>query len=395
MKILLIIAIGLLLGAGLIWLADFEPGFVLLQYGQWSLETSLVVFVIAFVLLLSLGYLSLRTVASVKAMPSRLSQWQDETKTKRAAAMLTRGLIALEEGKWSEAERVLVRYAGNSGTPLLHYLAAAKAAQKQDAYERRDEYLSLAHQSERGADIAVGLAQAELQLAAGQKEQALATLQHLKELTPKHPYVLQLLQQTYADMEQWQDVQLVLPDLRKRHVLPNVEVDHLSVEAVVGEMSAALLRQDWDATNTIWQQVATKQRHQAPLLTVYVESLIQQREVATAAELIERFLNKEWNTQLAYLYGTLQRGENLDLLLRAEKWLKLHGESATLLLTLGRLAKANKLWVKAEEYLSASIKLEKRGETYKVLAEVFTVQDKQDDALRAYRDGLTLMVAEQ
>jgi HemY protein len=170
MKILLIIAIGLLLGAGLIWLADFEPGFVLLQYGQWSLETSLVVFVIAFVLLLSLGYLSLRTVASVKAMPSRLSRWQDETKTKRAAAMLTRGLIALEEGKWSEAERVLVRYAGNSGTPLLHYLAAAKAAQKQDAYERRDEYLSLAHQSERGADIAVGLAQAELQLAAGQKE---------------------------------------------------------------------------------------------------------------------------------------------------------------------------------------------------------------------------------
>jgi HemY protein len=328
-------------------------------------------------------------------MPSRLSRWQDETKTKRAAAMLTRGLIALEEGKWSEAERVLVRYAGNSGTPLLHYLAAAKAAQKQDAYERRDEYLSLAHQSERGADIAVGLAQAELQLAAGQKEQALATLQHLKELTPKHPYVLQLLQQTYADMEQWQDVQLVLPDLRKRHVLPNVEVDHLSVEAVVGQMSAALSRQDWDATNTIWQQVATKQRHQAPLLTVYVESLIQQGEVATAAELIERFLNKEWNTQLAYLYGTLQRGENLDSLLRAEKWLKLHGESATLLLTLGRLAKANKLWVKAEEYLSASIKLEKRGETYKVLAEVFTVQDKQDDALRAYRDGLTLMVAEQ
>ena len=57
---------------------------------------------------------------------------------------------------------------------------------------------------QKGADIAVGVVQAELQLDADQKEQALATLQHLREVSPKHPYVLQLLQNLYSEMNQWQ-----------------------------------------------------------------------------------------------------------------------------------------------------------------------------------------------
>ena len=55
MKSLIIIALALVLGAGLMWAAQFEPGFVLLQYGSWSMETSLIVFGVAFVLLLISG----------------------------------------------------------------------------------------------------------------------------------------------------------------------------------------------------------------------------------------------------------------------------------------------------------------------------------------------------
>ena len=64
MKMLVVIAIGLIASAGLIWLADFEPGFVLLQYGSWSLETSLIVFSVAFLLLVVASYLFLRSFAS-------------------------------------------------------------------------------------------------------------------------------------------------------------------------------------------------------------------------------------------------------------------------------------------------------------------------------------------
>ena len=395
MKILIIIAIGLIVSAGLMWLADFEPGFVLLQYGSWSLETSLIVFMMMFLLLLVASYLTLRSFVLVQQAPRKLAVWQLARRQHRAGEALTRGLITLEEGRWAEAERILIRHAGNSETSLLHYLAAARAAQKQAASDRRDNYLRLAHETTAGSDIAVGVVQAELQLAANQKEQALATLQHLREVSPKHPYVLQLLHKVYSDMNQWQAVQDVLPDLRKRHVLPSSDVKALSTDAMVGQLQAALERRDWDETESIWQRASTKTQQTEAMLTVYVSALIQQKKSSQAISLIEGFLRKKWSDKLVHHYGMIKQGESITELAQAEKWLKTQQNNPYLLLTLGRLAKANKLWAKAEEYLQASLQYGARGETYHVLADVLAAEGKDEQMVDAYKKGLNLMLTHQ
>lgn len=392
MKILLVVALALAFGAAVIWAADFEPGFVLLQYGSWSLETSLVVFSAVFILLLVAGYLLLRSLVLVKQSPAKLANWKETQRHKRANRALTRGLITLEEGRWAEAERTLIRHASHSETPLLHYLAGARAAQKQNAADRRDNYLRLAHETTEGADIAVGVVQAELQISAGQKEQALATLQHLREMAPKHPYVLQLLQSLYQDMDQWQDVQSVLPDLRKRHVLENNEVQALSLDAAVGQLEAALQRQDWRKMDDVWQKSPARQRQHEAMLKPYIEGLVRQGEAEQALSLIEQFLRKDWSDALIYQYGRLGQGDLLKRLALAEKWLKNHRDNPWLLLTLGRLAKANSLWTKAEEYLLSSLQHGPRGETYQVLAEVQTAQGKPEAAADTYKTGLNLML---
>jgi len=392
MKVLIIVALALTLGAAFIWAADFEPGFVLLQYGNWSLETSLVVFSAAFILLLVAGYLLLRSMVLLKQSPKRLSGWKQSQRHKRASQALTRGLITLEEGRWAEAERVLLRHASNSETPLLHYLAAARAAQKQQAPDRRDSYLRLAHETTEGADIAVGVVQAELQLSAGQKEQALATLQHLREVAPKHPYVLQLLQMLYQEMDQWQEVQSVLPDLRKRHVLETAEARALDQEAAVGQLELALTRQEWSKMVQVWEKSPARMRQTEAMLRPYVAGLIKQGEQELAIELIEQFLRKDWSDELVYQYGQIAHGDLLKRLAIAEKWLKDKKDNPWLLLTLGRLAKASDLWTKAEEYLRASIELGARGETYQALAEVQMAQGKHDVAADTYKTGLNLML---
>lgn len=395
MKILIIIAIGLIVSTGLMWLADFEPGFVLLQYGSWSMETSLIVFMVLFLLLLVASYLALRSLVIVQQTPKKLAVWQLTRRQHRAGEALTRGLITLEEGRWAEAERVLIRHAGNSETPLLHYLAAARAAQKQSASDRRDNYLRLAHETTAGSDIAVGVVQAELQLAANQKEQALATLQHLREVSPKHPYVLQLLQQLYSDMNQWQEVQEVLPDLRKRHVLPSSDVKALTTDATVGQLQVALNHRDWVESESIWQRAPAKIQQTEAMLAIYVSALIKQDKSEQASRLIEGFLRKEWSDDLVYLYGTIKQGESIAQLAQAEKWLKTQQNNPYLLLTLGRLAKVNKLWAKAEEYLQASLQYGARGETYQVLADVLAAEGKGDQVLDAYKKGLNLMLTHQ
>lgn len=393
MKFLIIIALALIVGAGMIWAAEFEPGFVLLKYGNWSLETSLIVFIVAFLLLLLAGYLLLRTFVLAKRTPQRIADWQSSRRHKRAGQALTRGLITLEEGRWAEAERLLVRHAGNSDTPLLHYLAAARAAQKQSASDRRDDYLRLAHETTSGADVAVGVVQAELQLAADQKEQALATLQHLREVSPKHPYVLQLLQKLYTDMNQWESVQDVLPDLRKRHVLASAEVKALTVDAATGQMQAALDRSDWATMQSLWQQAPANVKKSEAMLSIYILGLDQHNLAEQAQKLIGDFLDKNWSDQLVYQFGKIVKSDSLPQLAKAEKWLKNKQDNPWLLLTLGRIAAANRLWAKAEEYLLTSIEYGERGETYQVLADVLAENGKEDRVIDAYKKGLDLALA--
>jgi HemY protein len=273
-------------------------------------------------------------------------------------------------------------------------LAAARAAQKQNAPDRRDGYLKLAHETTEGADIAVGVVQAELQLSAGQKEQALATLQHLREVAPKHPYVLQLLQSLYQEMDQWQEVQSVLPDLRKRHVLESDEVKALGQEATVGQMEAALAKQDWRQLSQIWDHAPSRVQNSEAMLKPYIKGLVQQGEIEQALTLIEQYLRKDWSDALVYQYGLLTQGDLLKRLAITEKWLKTRQTNPWLLLTSGRLAKATELWTKAEEYLKASIQHGARGETYQALAEVQLAQGKSDAAATTYQQGLDLMLTQ-
>ena len=382
------------IGGGLIWLAEFEPGYVLFQYQGWSIETSLIVFVVIFVLLVIVSYMGLRSLVILKQAPRRLASWQSGRRLRRANKSLTLGLITLEEGRWAEAERLLLSYAGHSETPLLHYLAAARAAQKQKAAERRDSYLRLAHETTDGADIAVGVVQAELQLAANQKEQALATLQHLREVSPKHPYVLQLLQQLYSEMNEWQGVKDVLPDLRKRNVLDSSGAKLLSAEATVGQLEVAIAKEDWHSVSEIWQQAPTKIRHSEGMLTSYVISLNLQGKGKEAGPLIEAYMNKGWSDKLVYQYGLIQLDDLAAQLTRAEKWMNQHNDNPWVLLTVGRLLKANKQWVKAEAILRESILYGPRGETYQELAEVLTLEGSSYlQITEVYQKGLALMLS--
>lgn len=395
MKLLIIIALALLIGGGLMWLADFEPGFVLLQYGSWSLETSLVVFIVAFTLLVVSAYWALRSLVLIKQTPGKLSHWQSTKRLSRANKSLTRGLITLEEGRWGEAERLLMRYASHSETPLLHYLAAARAAQKQDAAERRDNYLRLAHETTDGADIAVGVVQAELQLASDQKEQALATLQHLREMSPKHPYVLQQLQKLYSEMNEWEGVQDVLPDLRKRHILASSDVKSLSTDAAVGQLKSAIAKQDWNEVSELWQKTPSKIRHSEPMLHAYVAGLIEQQRGKEAGPLIEAYMNNEWSDRLIYQYGLIELDNLKGQIERAENWAKKHANNPWLLLSLGRLLKANNQLDESERYLRESLVHSEQGETYQLLATVLAMEpDNESIVLETYRKGLALTLSQ-
>ncbi|HCW89347.1 MAG TPA: heme biosynthesis protein HemY, partial [Marinobacter sp.] len=146
---------------------------------------------------------------------------------RRARRRTTQGLLAMAEGNWSRARKLLASSASQADMPLINYLAAAHAAAETGDHEAVDELLRKAFESTPGSDMAVGLQQAQLQLAGNRLEQALATLVRLRKQAPHHPFVLKLLKTVYVQLEDWRELSRLLPELRKRDLLGKDQLDRL------------------------------------------------------------------------------------------------------------------------------------------------------------------------
>ena len=393
MKLLVYLLLGLIGAVALGLLLVQEPGYVLIGYREWTLETTLSLLVFGLLLTFVALYLALRFLAGLRRAPLRLRQWEQRRKALRARNALNRGLIELAEGNWNGAEKRLLLHASDSDTPLLNYLAAARAAQKQGAHERRDHYLRLAHQGMPAADIAVGLTQAELQIAHRQMEQALATLTHLRTLAPRHAYVLELLMRLYERVQDWEHLRDLLPELRKRGVLNNDAADRLEIRLHSELLIQAARSGDVELLREAWTRVPRRLLHNADLVLAYASRLHLLGEEDETEALLRATLKKNWDDRLVDLYGRLQSKVAAQLT-TAEDWLRDRDRNAVLLLALGRLAMRNSLWGKARGYLEASIGSAPTIEGYQLLGALAEQLDDSVLTTECYRQAARLATGE-
>ncbi|NOQ79652.1 MAG: heme biosynthesis protein HemY, partial [Gammaproteobacteria bacterium] len=236
-------------------IAKEDPGYALLSHGDWSIEGTMVLLIgvlstlIGSILLLI--YLILKTIR----FPGQLNHWNQNRKTTKAIKNCNRGYIELAEGNWREAEKHLRKSAYSSGMPILNYLAAARAAQEDGSQHRRDDYLLQAHKSDPQADIAIGLTQAELQLKGGQAEQALATLMHLRSVTPRHRQVLKMLFQVYQQLNSWNDLERLLPELQKNNVFEHHILSQYEQSLSKRVMMQAIHNKNYGELKSIWNRL--------------------------------------------------------------------------------------------------------------------------------------------
>ncbi len=388
---LLFIAILLLAAAigGAVMLQRY-PGYVYLEVGLWTVETTLAFLIAALVVVFVLLYIVLRLLGLVVRTPRALRKGTHGRRNERSRRGLTRGLIEMAEGRWGQAEKLLTRYAPDSDTALLHYLAAARAAQQAGAYERRDNYLKAAIEANPEADIAVSLTQAELQLAHHQTEHALATLNRLRGLAPQHSYVLKLLARLYAEMEDWESLGELIPELRSRKVLTRERIDMLERASALGRLNER--GNDGVALKAIHESLSRRMRDDPDIVLAYAERLIAVDGNETAEKHVRHVLGREWDERLVRCYGRIRCEEPQRQLEHAEAWLKEHGRSPMLLLTLGRLCVRNRLWGKARIYFESSIGVEPHAETYFELANLLDELGEFGPAREQYRAGLAKAV---
>ncbi|MEN8169251.1 MAG: heme biosynthesis protein HemY [Pseudomonadota bacterium] len=380
----------LVLGAtvGFTLLAQQDPGYVLINYSGWSIESSLSLFLLTISIAFFVFYLLMRLLFGTLHIPARIAYWRRHRSALRARSATNRGLLALAEGSWPRAERFLSHHAGNSETPLLNYLGAARAAQKQGADGRRDLYLSQAIKSMPDAELAVGLTQAEVQLSSDQAEHALATLRHLRTIAPKHAYVLHLLRKIYERLESWDDLLELIPELVRQNIIKSKEADTLKHRVYHHRLLLAGGR--LDTLQNCWNQIPKALHDSSDLLHDYAQLLIELGAHSSAEQYLQKFLKKQWAPALIRLYGQVKGDNPAQQLSTAEKWLKEYEHHPEQLLAVARICFHNKLWGKGRSYLEASIGFEPRAESYCELGQLLDQLGEKEKAGECYRNGLEL-----
>ena len=393
MRLLALIIISLLLAAGIGSYAEHDAGQMIITISGWTIQTSFSFFIILIVVIFLLLHFLLRLLSRLWNMPSQLGSWQKDRHQRLSEKYLSRGLMALVEGNWNKAEVSLTKGAPHSKSPLVNYLAAARAAQQLGAVDRRDGYLMQAYKDDPDAEVAIGLVQAELQIKHQQTEQALATLTHLHDQKPKQDQVKKMLLHTYAELEDWDAMLELLPKVQRAGILPREQIQAKQLEAYGGLLKKVSMGGDKEKLNNAWSNIPRKLRAQYHLIEVYTKEKLKLADASDCEPLIQKALKKQWDIALLGLYGLVEGKDIARQLKFAESFLSGHAREPVLLLTLGRLSVKNKLWGKARTYLEESIEINPLPEAYRTLASVLDELGEHGAAAVQYQKGLELATA--
>ena len=117
----------------------------------------------------------------------------------------------------------------------------------------------------------------------------------------------------------------------------------------------------------------------------YAEALLELGASDQALPFIEAQLDQAWDSRLVGLYGRIPGGELSARIACADRWLVQHRDDSQLLLALGRMCLAQRLWGKAQTYLEASLSLTDSREVRLELARLFEQTERAGEAMAHYR----------
>lgn len=389
-KFLVLILLMLALGIGAALLVQYDSSYVFITYGQWQLENNISVLLCLILLSYIVIWALLKVLHGLWKVPDSLDAYSFKRKRNSATKHLNQGLIDLIECRWETAEKNLLKDVDYSETPLLNYLGAARAAAQQNNFDARDQHLKAAHANGEKADVAILLTQADLQLNHLQTEQALATLSRLREIAPRHGYVLKLLSRLHHQLREWDKLAEILPELRKSKVLTAEQLESLELDTYKGILEQASKNQIDTTLAEAWNALPKVLRKDSRLAAVYISAVISKGESKEAEQLLHSSLNKHWDENLIGLYGQLQIEDNNHLLAQCEKWQSTQPNSPALVLALARLNRNERLWGKAEEHYKKVIDIAPSVEAYYELADMLDGLGKAEAASQLYKTGIQL-----
>lgn len=365
-----------------------HPGYLLIVFHPWLVQMPIWLAILAVLLTFLLFYILLDTFSQIHFYWFQLKNWLRFRRQQKSFSKTQQGLIALIEGRYKNAERLLLDGISETLEPLINYLGAAKAAHERFDYEKRDRYLQSAYQTTPQAEIAIGLTQARLEFSQGQFERALVTLNHLKQKSPYHPGVLMLLEKIYYQLSERSQMLELLPNLRKAKIITNDQANLLE-KRIYAEILQTSNLKSIDEIKTIWRNVPRHISKDPQVVSAYIKQLSRFPETNKDIEdLVRKVMKHHFEPDLVHIYSELPHANLNKLLVVVGSWLQQYGQKPELLMALGKLCMKAKLWGKAKDYFEKCLAQGPNTEASLAYGKLLEQLDELDAALIQYKDGL-------
>ncbi|MFP4561380.1 MAG: heme biosynthesis HemY N-terminal domain-containing protein [Thiohalorhabdus sp.] len=394
MRFLIKILIVLGVAAAVVTLVGEGPGYVLVQVGEYTLETTAALAGVGLALFLFFGWEIWGLLSTAWHAPSRLREARLQRRRRRSLALLEEGTLALERGEAERARKLLARGGRHAEQPAAFYIGAARAAHQAGEDAAAEEYLGKAQNEVLADDPAATLLRAEMEMEAGRAEHALALLSDLEKKDPDNRRLLRRLLSLYRQVEDWDALMRLLPRARKAGVLAEPEAAKQMREARAQRMEQARLAGQGGTVERLWKEASRDERADSRLMAPWIRYLLSENRGEEAERALEQGLKRHWRGELVDLYLALPQapGSAQDLLQRLERWLPDHSRDPHLLTVLAQLAIAARLWGKADRYLEdVAAQEDLPAEILLRLAHLFQERQKPDQALACCRRSLTAL----
>jgi len=138
-----------------------NTAYVLLVYPPYRIELSLKLFAVLFLLIFGFGYWLIHLLTATTQLPAAIQKIRLDQAKNNSRKLLDVALRAFFEGRYAEAEKAAVRAIKHGESSVLYPIIAARAANEQQAFERRDTYMSSAQSHPQGESTVRLLAAAQ------------------------------------------------------------------------------------------------------------------------------------------------------------------------------------------------------------------------------------------
>ena len=348
-------------------------GYVLLEFFQHSLETSVPVLILG----LLLAYILIRILTLIWRSPRIIREMLANRSAKRTERFLNESLVFLSKGQTTKAKKKLKSASSSSYTILHTFLLNIEISIDSRDISECHNWVDKASSKLPDVKDYIYIYTTKLLIDAQCFIDARPYVDELIESNPKNPVANQLL---FKILKETKDYDLML---RKMFEFSDYINDDELAETIHSLIKNTIKNKK--PTEAILERIPKSIEKHPIILTSKIESWISNQEYLKAETELRKQIPNNWNRELILLYSELDSDKVSQLSERADKWLEERPKDANLWLVASRLAQKDGLWSKAQQCIERSIELSPASETYTELALILSELGEKEQASEALK----------